>query len=179
MNKAVFLDRDGVINVDKGYVHKVEDFEFVDGIFELCEFFQRNGYLIIVITNQAGIARGYYTEEDFLKLTDWMLKEFKIRGIDIAKVYYCPHHPDFTGPCFCRKPQPGLILKAKDEFDIDLSNSFLIGDKESDIMAGLNAGVGNIIFLSDFESDDINRDNIIVVKNLRDIVKFLQNIINQ
>ena len=92
--RAVFLDRDGVINVDKAYVHKVSDFEFCKGVFEALKNFQALGYLLIIVTNQSGIGRGYYKEEDFKKLTDWMLKEFEKRGIDIANVYYCPQHPN-------------------------------------------------------------------------------------
>jgi D-glycero-D-manno-heptose 1,7-bisphosphate phosphatase len=141
MNKALFIDRDGVINVDKVHVFLKEDFEFTPGIFDLCRSYQDKGFLIIVITNQAGIAKGIYTEDDFLKLTDWMTREFKKKGITISKVYYCPHHPDFTGPCECRKPKPGMILKAKKEFDLDLSESVLIGDKESDLQAGRNVGI--------------------------------------
>lgn len=150
MNKALFLDRDGVINVEKNYVYKIEDFEFIDGIFKLAKKYQDEGYLIIVITNQAGIGRGYYTEEDFCRLTDWMAKEFENNGVHIAKVYYCPHHPkygigDYRKDCICRKPKPGMIFKAQEEFNIDLGQSVLIGDKESDIEAGRRAGVGSNI----------------------------------
>ena len=141
MNKAVFLDRDGVINVEKNYVYKIEDFEFMPDIFDLCKKYQQEGYLLFVITNQAGIARGYYTEEQFHILTDWMLKQFEEQGVLIKKVYFCPHHPDITGECECRKPNPGMILQAAKEFDIDLSESILVGDKESDIEAGVKAGV--------------------------------------
>jgi len=141
MNKAVFLDRDGVVNVEKNYVYKIEDFEFMPGIFDLCKKYQQEGYLLFIITNQAGIARGYYTEEQFHVLTDWMTKQFKSQGILIKKVYFCPHHPDFTGECECRKPNPGMILRAVEEFDIDLAESILIGDKESDIEAGKRAGI--------------------------------------
>ncbi len=141
MNKALFIDRDGVINIDRGHVFLKEDFEFSPGIFDLCRKYCDAGYLIIVITNQAGIAKGIYTEDTFLKLSDWMTAEFKKKGIIISKVYYCPHHPDVTGPCECRKPKPGMILKAKDEFDIDLSRSVLIGDMEKDLQAGRNAGI--------------------------------------
>jgi D-glycero-D-manno-heptose 1,7-bisphosphate phosphatase len=140
-NKALFLDRDGVINIDKGYVHKIEDFEFIEGIFDLCKSYQDKGYLIIVITNQAGIARGYYTEEDFLKLSEWMKKEFAKRNVIITDIFYCPHHPDFTGECECRKPKPGMILKAAKKYNIDLSESILIGDKITDIEAGKRAGI--------------------------------------
>jgi len=145
MNKALFLDRDGVINIDKHHVYKISDFDFVEGIFDLCQKYQHLGYLIIVITNQAGIAKGYYTESDFAILTDWMINEFKLRGIKISKVYYCPHHPDFTTPCDCRKPNPGMILAAQKEFDINLAESVLIGDKDSDIEAGRRAGIAKLI----------------------------------
>jgi len=147
MQRALFLDRDGVINVEKNYVYQIEEFEFIEGIFDLCREYQNKGYLIFVITNQAGIARGYYTENDFLKLTDWMVNEFKKQGITITKVYHCPHHPEFTGNCECRKPAPGMIFQARDEFDIDLSNSVLIGDKQSDIDAGNNAGINQLILV--------------------------------
>ncbi|MCT7606963.1 D-glycero-beta-D-manno-heptose 1,7-bisphosphate 7-phosphatase [Aliarcobacter butzleri] len=141
INKALFLDRDGVINKEKNYLYKIEDFEFIDGVFETCKYFQDNGYLIIIITNQAGIARGKYTEDDYQLLTKWMIKEFEKNNIKISKVYHCPHHPDFSGECECRKPNPGMLLQAKKDFDIDLSQSILVGDKNSDIEAGINAGI--------------------------------------
>ena len=140
-NKALFLDRDGVVNIEKNYVYKIEDFEFIEGIFEFCSYFQRNGYLIFIITNQAGIARGFYSTDDFKGLTDWMLSQFEKRDIYISKVYYCPHHPDITGPCDCRKPKPGMILQAEEEFYLDLQQSILVGDFESDIKAGEIAGI--------------------------------------
>ncbi|MGZ3756172.1 MAG: D-glycero-beta-D-manno-heptose 1,7-bisphosphate 7-phosphatase [Mucilaginibacter sp.] len=149
MQKAIFLDRDGVINIEKNYVYRISDFEFIAGIFDLCRKYQKEGYLIVVITNQAGIARGYYTEADFFELTDWMLAEFTKQGISISKVYFCPHHPDFTGECDCRKPNPGMILQAAKEFNIDLSASVLIGDKDSDLQAGKNAGIGTLIKIDD------------------------------
>ena len=141
MKKVLFLDRDGVINVEKHYLYKKEDFEFIDGIFELCQFFQDLGYLIIVVTNQSGIARGYYSEEDFENLTQWMIEKFKENGIYISKVYHCPHHPDISGECRCRKPKAGMLLEAQKEFDIDLKHSVMVGDKERDIDAGINAGI--------------------------------------
>lgn len=141
MNKALFLDRDGVINIEKNYVYRIEDFEFIEGIFKLCHRYIDEGFLIFVITNQAGIAKGYYSVDDFLKLTDWMIAEFQKQGIEIKKVYYCPHHPDLNAQCECRKPNPGMILQAANEFDLNLSQCVLIGDKESDLQAGLNAGL--------------------------------------
>lgn len=148
-NKALFLDRDGTINIEKNYVYKVEDFEFIDGIFGLIKSYQEKGFLIFIITNQAGIARGYYTEEDFKMLTEWMIDQFLKRGIKITKVYHCPHHPEITGNCECRKPNPGMILDAIKEFEIDPVNSVLIGDKKSDILAGEKAGLGKNIYIQD------------------------------
>ena len=146
-NKALFLDRDGVINIEKNYVSQIKDFEFVEGIFELCKKFQNKGFLIFIITNQAGIARGYYSEDDYNVLTSWMLNEFKKQKIYISKVFHCPHHPDFTGDCLCRKPNTKMISDAKKLFKIDLKKSFLIGDKLSDIECGKNAGVGTNILI--------------------------------
>jgi D-glycero-D-manno-heptose 1,7-bisphosphate phosphatase len=141
MNKALFLDRDGVINIDRGHVYQRENFEFTDGIFDYCRRYQDKGYLIIVITNQAGIAKGIFTIEDFKNLTSWMVDEFRSGGITISKVYFCPHHPDFTGSCDCRKPGPGMILRAVKEFNLDIRSCHLAGDMETDLQAGRNAGI--------------------------------------
>lgn len=154
MNKALFLDRDGVINVEKNYVFKIEDFEFIEGIFELIKTFQDKGYLIIVITNQAGIGRGYYTEEDFHKLNNWMIEQFKQRGITITDVYYCPYHPthgigEYLKDSYDRKPNPGMILKAGERYSIDLKQSVLIGDKDTDIKAGQAAGIPKNLKIND------------------------------
>lgn len=141
MNKALFIDRDGVINADKVHVYRKEQFEFTEGIFDLCRKYSDAGYLILVITNQAGIAKGFYTEADFQILMSWMIKEFENHSVKITKAYYCPHHPDFTGRCDCRKPEPGMILEAIEEFNLDISSCVLIGDKESDLEAGRRAGI--------------------------------------
>ncbi len=141
MNKALFLDRDGVINHDKGDIFSNEDFIFNEEIFEICRGYLDKGFLIIVITNQARIAKGIYTEADFLKLTSWMVEQFRNRGILISRVYYCPHHPDFTGPCSCRKPEPGMLMRAISEFDLDIRECVLLGDKETDLEAGRRAGI--------------------------------------
>lgn len=169
MKKALFLDRDGVINVEKDYLYKIEDFEFIEGIFDLCKFFQAQGYLIIVATNQSGIARNYYSEEDFNILTDWMIKEFKKQNIEIAKVYYCPHHPKISGKCDCRKPNPGMFLDAKNEFKIDLKNSVMVGDKERDIEAALNAGVQETYLFDEFHKSMESKATKIVV-SLKEII---------
>jgi D-glycero-D-manno-heptose 1,7-bisphosphate phosphatase len=140
-NKALFIDRDGVINIDKGHVFRQEDFEFTEDIFNICREFADKGFLIIVITNQAGIAKGLYREEDYRKLTDWMVEHLKKNGILISKVYHCPHHPDFTGPCECRKPAPGMILQAIKDFGLNIEACHLIGDSETDLLAGMHAGI--------------------------------------
>ena len=141
MQKALFLDRDGVINFDKGYVYKIDDFEFIHGIFKVCRHYMSLGFVIVVVTNQAGIATKYYTELDFHKLDLWMVSQFQKHNVDILQTYFCPHHPNFTGMCKCRKPEPGMILTAAKELNIDLSRSVLIGDKNSDIEAGIRAGI--------------------------------------
>src|SRR6267378_4319457 len=118
MHKAAFLDRDGVINVDRGYVHRIEDFEFVPGTLQACRELARRGWLLVVATNQSGIGRGLYTAQDFRTVTDWMRSRFEEYQAPLAGVYYCPHHPtEALGgnriQCDCRKPQPGMLL-AKD-----------------------------------------------------------------
>ena len=145
MKKAIFLDRDGVINKDFGYVHKVEDFVFIDGVFEALKEFEQMEYLLVILTNQSGIGRGYYSLDDFKKVTKFMLKELKEKGIKIEKVYFCPHKPEDN--CYCRKPNPAMFFAAAKEFDIDLKNSWMIGDKESDIKAAKKAGVKNTLLL--------------------------------
>jgi D-glycero-D-manno-heptose 1,7-bisphosphate phosphatase len=152
LHKALFLDRDGVINVEKNYVCRIEDFEFIPGIFELCASAQSLGFKLIVITNQAGIGRGYYTEADYQRLNDWMLEQFRGQGIEIDRVYHCPSHPtagigEYRRDSFHRKPNPGMILSARDELGLDLSISVLVGDKDTDIQAGIAAGVKNNIKL--------------------------------
>ncbi len=142
-HNALFLDRDGIINVDHGYVYKIEDFEFTEGIVELLQLFTKHGYLLFIVTNQSGIGRGYYSENDFSTLTEWMIKEFKNNHITIEEVYHCPHIP--KDECHCRKPQTGMIEKALKTYNIDLSKSWMIGDKQSDIDLAHNAHIGSTI----------------------------------
>jgi D-glycero-D-manno-heptose 1,7-bisphosphate phosphatase len=152
--KALFLDRDGVINVDTGHLFRRESFEFLPGIFELCRAAQSLGYLLVVVTNQAGIARGYYSESDFNSLTDWMMDRFAEQNVRITRLYYCPYHPVFGVGRYKqdspdRKPNPGMLLRAQADLDLDLGSSILIGDKLSDIQAGSAAGVGTQILLTE------------------------------
>jgi D-glycero-D-manno-heptose 1,7-bisphosphate phosphatase len=144
--KAVFLDRDGVINVDHGYVSRIADFSFAPGAIDGMRFFQNAGYRLIVITNQSGIARGFYTERDYEVLTTHMEAELARAGVHLDGVYHCPHLPDaavdvYRKDCDCRKPGPGLILRAVQDHGLDPSQSVLVGDKDSDIAAGRAAGV--------------------------------------
>nr|WP_321354939.1 HAD family hydrolase [uncultured Draconibacterium sp.] len=126
---------------------RIEDFEFIPGIFELQKDYQRKGFMLFVITNQSGIARKYYTEDDFFRLNNWMIRQFQKRGIEITKVYHCPHHPEITGKYNCRKPKPGMILQAIQEFNIDPVNSVLIGDKKRNILAGQRTGIGKNLYI--------------------------------
>jgi D-glycero-D-manno-heptose 1,7-bisphosphate phosphatase len=145
--RALFLDRDGVMNVDHGYVHTPEQTQWIPGIFDFCREAAGDGFALVVVTNQAGIARGYYTEAQFLDYTHWVHAEFARRGVPLLATYFCPHHPTegqgtYRRDCECRKPKPGMLLRAIEEFSLLPSASKLIGDKESDLMAGSNAGIG-------------------------------------
>jgi D-glycero-D-manno-heptose 1,7-bisphosphate phosphatase len=137
--RAAFLDRDGVINRDHGYVFRQQDFEFVDGVLAACARLAARGFALVVVTNQSGIGRGMYTEGDFVKLTEWMRAQFDAAGAPLLGVYHCPHHPDQE--CDCRKPAPGMLLRAARELELDLSRSVLFGDKASDLQAAAAAGV--------------------------------------
>ncbi len=141
--KAIFLDRDGVINVEKDYLYKIEDFEFIDGLFDALRYLKSLGFLFFVITNQSGIGRGYYTIEDFDRLTQWMKQRFAEENIIISQVEFCPHAPEVD--CECRKPKIGMIQNIARNFQIDFENSWLIGDKESDIQCAINSGIANTI----------------------------------
>lgn len=144
-HKALFLDRDGTINVDYGYVYQPEKFELIDGITELCLRAQEKGYLIIVITNQSGIARGYYTDDDFQKINQYMIEIFNRYGVKITDVFYCP---ELSGND--RKPNCGMFIKARDKYGIDMAQSVSVGDKERDIEAAQKAGCGkNFLFTGD------------------------------
>ena len=148
--KALFLDRDGVINQDVGYVSRAEHFHFIDGIFDLCRAAIDNKYMIIIVTNQSGIERGYFTEQEFQSLTQWMLNCFETAGIHITDVFHCP-----TLSGSNRKPNPGMFLTAKERYNIDMQNSISLGDKERDILAGRRAGVGtNVLFSTSCSSSD-------------------------
>lgn len=148
LTKAAFIDRDGVINKDTGYVYKIEDCVLMPGAIDGLKLLHSVGYMLVVVTNQAGIARGYYSEKDFHDFNTYM----QTQGVFIDKVYYCPHHPThgvgtYKIECTCRKPKPGMIFNARDELGVDLTRSIMVGDKRSDIDAGRTAGVGTCILV--------------------------------
>ncbi|MBU0980350.1 MAG: HAD family hydrolase [Nanoarchaeota archaeon] len=150
MNPTVFLDRDGTIIEDKGFLSKKEEIMFLPNSIGGLKMLASLGLKLVIITTQSGIARGYFTEEDLHKLNEHLLAELKKHGIEIDRIYYCPHHPvhgkgKYKKKCRCRKPDTGMIEQAQQELDIDLAKSYLIGDKSIDIQMGMNAGVKTIL----------------------------------
>ena len=157
--KAVFLDRDGVINKDFGYVHRWEDFEFIPGSIEAMRKLQDSGYALVIVTNQSGLARGFYTQQQYHQLTETYVQYLAAQRVFLDGVYFCPHHPKGAVPslakeCDCRKPAPGMFHKAARELDISLSDSLMIGDKSSDVEAARAAGVGHIFSVDSQNSRD-------------------------
>ena len=155
--KTIFLDRDGVINKEVNYLHKIDDFEFIDGIFKTCLYFQNLGYKIIIITNQSGISRGYYSESDYHLVTQWMLSQFVKNNIYILDIFHCPHGPNSS--CKCRKPMPGMFLNAKTKHNIDMKNSWMIGDKEVDVTAANASGIKSTILVKSGHRIDESNSN--------------------
>lgn len=144
--KAIFLDRDGTINIDHGYVHQIDDFQFIEGVGKALKTLQDKGYLLVLVTNQSGIARGYFSEAQFHQLTEWMDWSLdEDYGVVLDGIYYCPHHPEgqgeFREDCDCRKPKAGMFLQAIQDLNIDPVQSIMVGDKLEDLLAAENAGV--------------------------------------
>ena len=144
--RALFLDRDGIVNVNHGYVHTIDRTDWVPGIFALCAAARDAGYCLVIVTNQAGIGRGYYEEADFRRYSDWMHTQFMRRGVPLTGIYFCPCHPDaglghYRRDCDCRKPAPGMLLRAAADIGIELGASVLVGDSISDLRAAQAAGV--------------------------------------
>ena len=165
LRKAAFLDRDGVINKDKAYVHLWKDFEFLPGAIEGMLRLQNAGYLLVIVTNQSGLARGYYTENEYQSLTNSLRLHLSKQGVKVEGIYHCPHHPDgrvqsLSLVCDCRKPKPGLLIQADNELGIDMPSSILIGDKQTDIDAARAAGVGRA-----YSVDSDNAENLIEALN--------------
>ncbi len=145
-HSAVFLDRDGVINQDTGYVGHIEQVAFLPGVFEACRALQQAGFVLVIVTNQPGIALGRYSENDFDHTSAWMMQQFEQYGVRAPALYYCPHHPDVDmlppeAGCDCRKPAPGMLLRAGEELSLDLSSSIMVGDRDTDMLAAERAGL--------------------------------------
>ncbi len=153
MQRAVFLDRDGTINVERNYLYRSADFEFITGAPQAIKQLNDAGFLVIVVTNQSGVARGYYSEADVATLHDYVQQQLATIGARIDAFYYCPHHPErgnapYVQQCECRKGAPGMLLAAAEKYNIDLSQSFIVGDKLADVAAGLAAGCVPLLVLT-------------------------------
>lgn len=176
MNKAVFFDRDGVINEDYGYVGSIEQFEFIDGVFSALNELKKQGFLLILVTNQSGIARGMYTESDFCRVTSYMQQVLRLHGCGFNGVYYCPHHPEAQIPayrvdCDCRKPKPGMYKRAISDFNISPADSYAVGDHARDLIGAAEAGVKNCILVG--KDSEIEKINVINVTYYSDLASFV------
>jgi D,D-heptose 1,7-bisphosphate phosphatase len=175
--KCIFLDRDGVINKEVGYLSNPESFEFIPRSIEALKILKQKGYLLIIITNQAGIARGYYSEKILHNIHAKMNNILKENNVLLDDIFYCPHHPEFTGVCECRKPLPGMIFKAKSKYNIDLYESYMIGDTLNDIEAGINAKCKTVLVLTGYGKEELKKiDDIkpdLIFENLYEFAKNL------
>ncbi|MGL5100990.1 MAG: D-glycero-beta-D-manno-heptose 1,7-bisphosphate 7-phosphatase [Plesiomonas sp.] len=149
---ALFIDRDGTLNIDHGYVHESDNFEFIKGAIDACRQIKEMGLALVLVTNQSGIARGLFTEAQFTHLTEWMDWSLADRGVDLDGIYYCPHHVEhgkgeYKIDCECRKPKPGMFLEAQAELDLDMASSYMVGDKLEDMQAAQAAGIGTKILV--------------------------------
>ena len=179
MRKAVLLDRDGVINKDSGYVYKIEDFIFLQGVFDALRIFEKMKYLIIIITNQSGIARGYFSSFDYEMLTKEYLSILDLNGIKISACYHCPHHPQFSkfpyNNCQCRKPNTGMFIKAIKDFNLDITTSIAIGDNVRDLQPAHDLGILKKFLIS---SSTNNNGSPIITREFNSLVecaKFISN----
>ena len=179
MRKAVFLDRDGVLNKDPPhYAHRLDQLELIPRSGTAVKILNEHGYLVIIISNQSGVARGYYTEKEVSVFNNALLMKIREFGGEVDAIYYCPHHPDsniekYKIECYCRKPNPGMLLNAAKEHDIDLGKSYVIGDKWSDIEAGKNAGCQAILVLTGHGTGELSKmkiDNCPVAADLYEAV---------
>jgi len=185
MKRAVFLDRDGTINIEKEYLYQASDFEFIPGAPEAIRLLNQAGIMVVVVTNQSGVARGYYTENDVENLHRHIALELERSGAHVDAWLYCPHHPAGRGsyalPCNCRKPLPGMLQEAAVRYDIDLGNSAMIGDKLADIEAGEAAGCRTILVRTGYgiNNERLVGTNTAVCDDLLSAVKSLQTFIDQ
>lgn len=170
--KVIFLDRDGIINEDIGYLFKVEDFNFMEGIFNSCKYLQSKGFQLIIITNQSGIGRKYYNEKDFHLINNWMLEKFTEQNINILEVLYCPHKPEDN--CSCRKPKTGMFDKIHKKYIVNKEDSWMIGDKETDIKAAINFGLTNTIIIENGRKiDKKNSEAKFILSSIKELNKII------
>lgn len=176
MKPAIFLDRDGTINIDYNYVHTIDKFHFIDGVIEAMQELKKMGFMLVITTNQSGIARNIFTEEQFHTLTEWMDWSLQDRGVDLDGVYYCPHDP-LIDNCECRKPSPGMIQTAAKELKIDIANSYMVGDRVSDLLSGKKAGVKKTVLVKtgDTITEDALEQADLIIDSLADLPKRIKN----
>ncbi|MDO5088725.1 MAG: HAD family hydrolase, partial [Leptotrichiaceae bacterium] len=183
-NRFILLDRDGVVNVEKSYLYKIEDFEYEKGVVESLKRLSEKGFKFAIITNQAGIAKGYYTEDDFFKLEKYIEKDLYEKGIKIEKTYFCPHHPEAEGKygikCKCRKPAMGNFLKAAEEFDINVKKSYMIGDRISDLLPAENLGINTVLVRTGYGKENERKiedlkQKPIIVNNISEFADYIEN----
>lgn len=175
--RALFLDRDGVVNVEVGYLHRIEDVRFVPGIVSLCQTAMKLGYRLVVVTNQAGIARGFYSEDDFLTLMEWMRAELRRQGVEFDAVYHCPYHPEhgvgqYRREHEDRKPGTGMLRRAVMEFGVELAGSVLVGDRCSDIAAANRAGLRQAFLVKGTEDAECDGE-FLTVGSLAEVERWL------
>jgi D-glycero-D-manno-heptose 1,7-bisphosphate phosphatase len=175
LQPAIFLDRDGTINVEKNYLYRFEDWEWISGAQAAIAKLNEAGFLVVVVSNQAGVARGLYTEQDVIRLHEQVVVDLNSSGGNIDAFYYCPHHPEHgdNRDCDCRKPRPGMLLEAAKVHNIDLSKSWIIGDRGIDIKAGQLAGVSTILVRTGYGEDESGRASgaIFVADSLCDAIE--------
>lgn len=172
---AVFLDRDGTVNVEKNYLYKIADWQWIDGAEDAIKRLKDAGYLVVIVSNQAGIARGMYSAEDVNLLHEFVNAELEKIGAKIDAFYFCPHHPEITGGCDCRKPSPSMLLQATKDLGIDLSQSWMVGDKKIDVEAGIAANVLPIMVRTGYGSEEekLLSSPVTVVDNIVGAVQFI------
>lgn len=181
MNKCIFIDRDGTLNIEKNYLHKIEEFEWEPGAKEALRVFKKLGYTVIIITNQAGIGRGYYTEKDVDILHKHMIEELKKDEITIDAVYYCPHYPggieEYNIECSCRKPGIGNFERGRKEFDIDYSQSYMIGDRITDLEPAVRLGMVPVMVKTGYGSKEADKlyFKSEIFENIYEFSKHLEN----
>nr|ADA82657.1 D,D-heptose 1,7-bisphosphate phosphatase [Candidatus Blochmannia schaefferi] len=182
MNNAIFIDRDGTINVDKHYVYNINKFYFIDDVINAMIKLKKMNFFLIIVTNQSGIARGLFTQQEFILLTKWMISYLRLYNLHIDAIYFCPHHiqgviKKFRKDCLCRKPSPGMLLDAKYRFNINMPTSYIVGDTISDMLAGHLAGIGTKVLVR--SGKKITKETVKMANRVINSLASLPNLINK